>query len=268
MEREVFNYFRQVAYERAGIDLHEGKQALVEGRLAKRLRTLGLGNEGEYAEMLKKDTSGGELVHFLDAISTNFTSFFREPDHFDELHHLVSDRLAEGQRDFKFWSAACSSGEEIYTMAMTLTETLQGTNASYKILGTDISTNVLGRAKAALYEEAQVGPVPEGKRKKYFLTEKHAGKNVYRVHPSLRSQVSFARLNLSAPPFPMAGPFDTVFCRNVMIYFDVPVRQRLVAEIERLLRPGGLLLVSHTETLTGCRCGLEMIRPSVYRKPA
>jgi chemotaxis protein methyltransferase CheR len=268
MDRSTFQRLRDLAYDKAGIDLGAGKETLVAARVAKRVRALGLQDERGYAELIAADESGAELVQFLDAISTNFTSFFREPDHFDGLKTLVRAKAATGQRRFRFWSAACSSGEEPYTMAMTLAEVLDGA-VDWRILATDISTRVLATASEGAYREEQVRTVPAPLRSRYFQ-HRHgvpAEEDLYRISPALKERISFRRMNLSAPPLPMKGPLDAVFCRNVMIYFDTRVRQGLISEIERMLCPGGLLYISHTETLTGVHSGLVLISPSVYRKP-
>ena len=269
MDPKLLRAFCDLVQEKAGISLNESKAPLLVARLARRLRALGLSHEREYLEVLRNDEAGEELVHFLDAISTNFTSFFREADHFEQLAAQVATWLAEGRRKFRFWSVASSSGEEPYTMALVVEEALAGCEVDYKILGTDISTRVLGLARAATYSEARVEPVPRHLRNRYFTRHpgRAGGADMFEVNPALRCRASFARLNLAAPPFPMTGPMDIVFCRNVMIYFDQRVRQALVTEIERLLAPGGLLMIGHSETLTGISTGLRSLRSSTYQKP-
>lgn len=263
MDPSLFERFRDIAYRQAGIELREGKESLVSARIARRLRALGLDDEVQYVEKLEADETGEELVQFLDVISTNFTSFFREPEHFREIQTNVRRWLDGGQRRFRFWSAASSSGEEPYTLAMVLADAFSGTDVDWRILATDISTKVLGLARAAKYSEQQVQTVPTELAAKYL---RPAGAGQVEIQPTLASRVTFGRLNLSQPPFPMQGPLDIVMCRNVMIYFDKHVRQRLVSEIERLLRPGGLLMVGHSETLNGLKTNLSIVRPSVYRK--
>ncbi len=268
MDAKLFDKFREIAYSMAGIDIKPGKEALVSARVQKRLRVLKIDSAWDYLDFLQNDVTGEELIHFLDAISTNFTSFFRESDHFDLLAESVKARLDKGQKRFRFWSAASSSGEEPYSMAMTIEEAMDGKSAEYRILATDISTRILARAQSGLYDPKTVGSIPKTLRIKHFEREGHVGKEdeLFRVKPLLREKIVFKRLNLSAPPFPMTGPLDFVFCRNVMIYFDKRVRQNLISEIERLLAPGGYLVIGHTETLTGLKNGFKVIRPSVYRK--
>jgi chemotaxis protein methyltransferase CheR len=271
MNPALFQAFRDIAYQQAGISLRDGKEALVSARLAKRVRDLGLGGEAEYLDVLRKDASGDEMVRFLDAISTNFTSFFREKPHFDQLAEEARAHVAAGGRRFRVWCAASSSGEEPYSIALTLDQIFHGTDVDYKVLATDISTRVLDQARRGHYSERQIDPVPRELRARYFqrLSEQGSGEEArYEVSAALRGRILFKRLNLATPPFPMQGPLDVVMCRNVMIYFDQAVRQRLIAEVERLLAPGGLLMIGHSETLNGITTGLRGIRPTTYRKAA
>jgi chemotaxis protein methyltransferase CheR len=265
MEPETFQAFQQLAYHKAGIFLRPGKAALVQARLARRLRELGLATEKDYLRILQADR-GDELVLFLDAISTNFTKFFREPDHFEALAKDVQAALAAGQSRFRFWCAGCSSGEEPYTAAMVLEPLLR--RRDWKLLATDISTRVLTRAAEAIYPAEDVEPIPEALKSKYLEPAGTAdGVTRYAVVRALRERIVFHRLNLAERPYPMNGPLDAVFCRNVMIYFDRPMRAGLVAEIERVLRPGAHLFIGHSETLNGIETRLRSERPSVYRLP-
>jgi chemotaxis protein methyltransferase CheR len=267
MRPTVFRALRDLAYAQAGIRLGDEKEALVSARVGKRLRALRLGDEEDYLDFLKRDASGGELVEFLDVISTNYTSFFREPAHFERLKAAMALWRASGQRRFRVWCAAASSGEEPYTIALVLNEVL-GPELDWRILATDISTRVLGLARAGRYGTGQLKMVPPRALERAF-TRAGDGRDgsFYEVSPELKSKVAFARLNLARPPFPMKGPFDVVFCRNVMIYFDNPVRQQLVKEMERLVRPGGLVLIGHAESLSTVQTGLTTLAPSVYQRP-
>jgi chemotaxis protein methyltransferase CheR len=268
MDRQLFERFTALAYEKAGITIKPGKEALVSARVAKRLRALSLGDPAAYLRFLEGDASGDELLRFLEVISTHFTSFFREPDHFELLASEVEALLGRGQRRVRLWSAACSTGEEPYTMAMTALGVAGAEAADLKILATDIAADTLAQAAAGRYGPERVEPVPPALRARWFDRRgdpKDPGGEVYEVKQALRSLVSFGRLNLAQPPFPMKGPFDVVFCRNVLIYFDQPVRQRLLSGIEGLLAPGGLLCIGHTETLNGVQSRLRMVRPSVFR---
>ncbi|HWV38474.1 MAG TPA: CheR family methyltransferase [Vulgatibacter sp.] len=270
MTPAMFATFRRLIYEHAGIDLREGKESLLEARVAKRVRALGLPDEASYLHYLEVDPSGEEIVQFLDVVSTNFTSFFREPEHFQEIASRAASWRAQGQRRFRFWSAASSSGEEPYSLAMVLSDVFANCSVDWRILATDISTRVLAQARTACYTAEQVKTIPRDPAAKCLEAtgEESPAGPIYRILEPVRQRVSFKRLNLAHPPFPMRGPLDAVFCRNVMIYFSNEVRSRLVREIERLLRPDGLLFIGHSESLTGLETGLEMVRPSVYRKPA
>jgi chemotaxis protein methyltransferase CheR len=268
MDAAVFAQFREIVYKSSGIALSEGKESLVSARVAKRMRSLGLASHEEYLKYLRNDKTQAELVQLLDVISTNVTSFFRESDHFDFLTQLVSGWLAGGQRRFRFWSAASSTGEEPYTLAMVINEALRGYEVDWKILATDISTRVLDACRQGVYRQASIKTIPERLVKQYFEARKTGpdGEKEYAVKNELKSHISFQRLNLSTPPFPMNGPFDVVMCRNVMIYFDNHVRGNLLAEAYRLIKPGGFLMVGHAESLTGMMSRFKTVRPSIYSK--
>jgi chemotaxis protein methyltransferase CheR len=266
MDKKTFDAFRTIVYEKAGIHINGNKLALVAARVGKRLRELSMPDAASYLDFLVHDESGGEIVHLLDVISTNVTSFFRESNHFDVLASLVQQRYAAGQRTFRFWSAASSTGEEPYTMAMVILDRLSGGAADVKILATDISTRVLAKCAKGAYPEQKLAPVPRNMLSRFF--EKKDGERgpVYEVTQAVRDLVSFSRLNLSKPPFPMKGPMDAIFCRNVMIYFDNDVRKKLLDELYRLVGPDGYLFVGHAESLTGLLSGFKAVMPSVYRK--
>ena len=269
MEPQLFQRFAALAYDKAGISIKPGKEALVTARVAKRLRALSLPDPESYLRYLEQDGSGEELTRFLDVISTHFTSFFREPDHFEYLQAELAARLSEGARRLRVWSAAASTGEEPYSMAMTALEVRGLERADFRILATDIALDTLRQAAQGCYPAARMEPVSPERRARYFTRQKGASEaegELWEAKPELKSCIAFRRLNLSEPPFPMQGPFDVVFCRNVLIYFDQPTRQRLITAVEGLLRPGGLLCIGHTETLSGIRSGLAMQRPSVFRR--
>lgn len=267
MDTRVYERFKALIYEQSGITLGPQKVALVNARVGKRMRALGLDDPAAYLRHVESDPTGNELVQLLDAISTNVTSFYREPAHFTLLAGLLGQWRAAGQRRFRIWCAASSSGEEPYCLAITALEAL-GANADVRILATDISTRVLQTAKRGFYEAAKVGPVPQPALQKYFIPRESGGRRGFEAQDALKRVLSFCRLNLSQPPFPMRGPFDAIFCRNVMIYFDLPTRAALVREAERLLRPGGYLMVGHSETLAGTNSGLANEQPAVYKKRA
>ena len=267
LDEATFRHFCDLIYEKAGIKLGAGKQSLVEARLGKRMRKLGLHSYREYLQLIEQDDSSDELVEMLDAISTNTTHFFRESSHFDQLRQFLQTWEAEGQRRFRIWCAASSTGEEPYTIAMTVREALSNTG-DIRILATDISTKVLRLASQGVYTRKQVSSIPTPLLAKYFnkQQERHSDEPHYTADESIRILLTFSRLNLATPPYPMKGPFDAILCRNVMIYFDNAVRSRLLKECERLLRPGGVLIVGHAESLSGMLTGLHRLDPSVYVK--
>lgn len=266
LDRATYDKFRQLIYDKSGIRLGDQKEALVSSRIGKRMRELGIGDPREYLDWVLNDDSGQELVKMLDVISTNVTSFYREPQHFELLESLLRKWWGEGQRRFRIWSAASSTGEEPYTIAIVVMEALGPQATDVKILATDISTRVLEHCRRGEYDRNRVEGVPFMLRDKYFDPVRQDHGTVYRVKDRLKGMISFRRLNLSTPPFPMQGPLDVIFCRNVMIYFDNQVRARLLEDMFRVLKPGGYLMVGHSESLTGLVSRFKPVRPSVYTK--
>lgn len=251
----------ELVYDRVGIALGQGKQSLVATRLARRMRDTGCASVGAYLELIRTAPDQGELIQLLDAITTNTTSFFREPAAFDAVDAEVRAALARGQQRFRFWSAASSTGMEAYTLAMLLAEN-GATKHDCAILATDISTRALDACRAGIYSADAVAPIPDALRQRWL----RAVPTGFQVDARLRSLLTVNRLNLSRPPFPMKGPFDAIFLRNVMIYFDKPVRTRLIDACHGLLRPGGLLLIGAAESLHGLTHAFTSERPSVYRR--
>lgn len=266
IDRKTFERFRDLIYEKSGIALGAKKEALLTARISKRMRALQIEDYKSYLDYVLNDSTGNEIVQLLDAISTNVTSFFREPDHFDFMTEILQKWVNEGQRKFRFWSAASSTGEEPYTIVMTFSEVIDPSLCDVRLLATDISTRVLEKAIRGEYDEEKVQTVPTVLLHKYFDRIHSTNGTVYRVRQELKRLVAFRRLNLSVTPFPMRGPFDVVFCRNVMIYFDNEVRRKLLNEIYRLLKPGGYLMVGHAESLTGMMSEFKTVRPSIYVK--
>lgn len=263
---KMFKNFCELVYDKCGIRLGAKKEALVSARIGKRVRLLGLASYDDYYQLLKEAGEEGELIEMLNAISTNVTYFFREEAHFDFLAERFQAWQKAGQRSFRIWCAAASTGEEPYSIAM-IADKYLADPMQCKILATDISTKVLKTAKNGRYEIRHLEKVPKAYANRYFKKfASEDGKVYYDVSPDLKKMITYARLNLSKPPFPMKGPFDVVFCRNVMIYFDNVVRAGLLNEVERLLRPGGYLVVGHAESLSGILCQLKNIKPSIYIK--
>ncbi len=248
-----------LVYRIAGIRLGGDKQSLVVSRLASRMRARASASLGDYLTLVEQDQA--ELVLLLDAITTNTTSFFREPAALDAVDQEVRAMLARGARRFRFWSAAASMGMEAYSLAMLLGENGAAAH-DCAILATDLSTRALGACREAVYDAAAVAPIPERLRRRYLVPR--AGH--FQVCDELRALLTVNRLNLAQPPFPMRGPFDAIFCRNVMIYFDAAVRTRLVQACYDLLRPGGLFLIGAAESLHGLDHRFDTVRPSVYRR--
>ena len=208
----------------------------------------------------------------LDAISTNTTHLFREIRHFVLLREIITKLMGDTawrdrHKELRIWSAGCSSGEEPYSIAMVVHDTLRShPGMSAKILATDLSTQVLGRAKLGLFEAHRVGTVPEQLRRNYFETVQHEGKALLKVVEPIRRLISFTRFNLMSDTFPMKQGFDIIFCRNVMIYFDRPTQETLVGKYAKQLNPGGHLMIGHSESLSGVDHPLEYVEPTVYRK--
>jgi len=265
MDRHTFDKFRTLVYEKSGINLGEKKEALVCARVGKRMRSLGLDDYRKYYKYVAADESGQEVVELLDVISTNVTYFFRENRHFEFLGSLIREWTKQDLRRFRIWSAAGSTGEEPYSIAITLREALDG-NEDARILATDISTRVLEKAIRGIYEKRHVEKVPRDLRLKYFEKRAGQGNELYQVKKALRDMVTFGRLNLSVHPYPLNGPLDVIFCRNVMIYFDNEMRSRVLREMYSLLKPGGYLMVGHAESLTGLVSDFKSVMPSVYVK--
>lgn len=266
MQDRTFNKFREYIYEKSGISLNQDKVALVSARVSKRMRKLDLPTHEHYLEYLLGDRTGGELPFFIDAISTNVTSFFREPEHFDFLKKDFGSCLSQGQRRFRYWSAASSTGEEAYSLVMDLLDFQQAGNVDLRILATDISNEVLDKARRGGYDSKKLETVSLAYRNRYFDAGHANNGGDFIVNETVKKRVAFKTLNLSRPPFPMKGPFDAILCRNVMIYFDQGTREKLVGECYRLLKPGGHLLVGHSESLTGMQTPFTTVGPSIYEK--
>ena len=261
---EEFERLRQFIYKLCGINLGPAKRELIIARLSKRMRDLGIETFTTYQNLVEQDRSGNELTYMLNAISTNKTDFFRESMHFDFLAEKIYPQLNQQQR-IRIWSAACSTGEEPYTIAMTLLDALhQPFQKDIKILATDLSTRVLNKAEAGICPGQVIAPVPASYRQKYLQklpgTEGH-----WQVVAPLRKLIHFRRLNLMER-FPLTTQFDFIFCRNVMIYFDKPTQEQLVGKLVEFLAPGGHLFIGHSESLIGVSSGLKHVRSAIYQK--
>jgi chemotaxis protein methyltransferase CheR len=265
-----FEKFSRLVYEQSGISLHDGKKELIKARLSKRVRQGRFKSFREYYQYVVLDDSGEELVFLLDSISTNLTSFFREQSHFDYLKNdlLPQWKTAQKGRDpqIRIWSAGCSSGEEVYSISITLLEGLEHPEKwKIKILATDLSTKVLKKAMAGIYEQDRLRHIPSPLIKKYFLKGDRQWREYVKVKNRLRDPVEFKRFNLMEP-FPFQEPFDCIFCRNVMIYFDKKTQETLVNRFYQSLGPEGVLFIGHSESLTGIPHSFKYVKPAIYRK--
>jgi chemotaxis protein methyltransferase CheR len=265
-----FHRFRKLVYEKAGINLHEGKKELVRSRLGKRLRHTNFKSLNEYYEHLVNEDNGEELVQMLDAISTNLTSFFREIKHFEFLEKkIIPDYLNNGTMPSKvvnLWSAGCSSGEEPYSLFICLNEALSP-NGNWKIniLATDISTKVLSSARAGVYTHSRIQSIPNPLLRKYFQRGRGKWQGHYRVKPFVRNAIEFKRFNLM-DPFPFKERFHIIFCRNVMIYFDREFQQKLVNKFYDGLVDHGYLFIGHSESLMGTTHKFQYVKPTIYSR--
>ena len=267
-----FRKIKQLAHERFGLDLKDGKEALVAARLGKHLRERGFNSFSQYYDRVLSDPSGDTLIELIDSLTTNHTSFLRERAHFDLLARVVDEELRNAAT-IQIWSAASSSGEEPYSLVMSL---LAGSGGAppielgearrrFRILATDISTRVLGMAKRGVYPAERFREVPEAWKRMFLLRGEGSSAGLYKIRPEIASLVEFSRLNL-IEPFTHRRMMHVIFCRNVMMYFDKATQQDIVSRLTECLAPGGYLFVGHSESLTGIEHELQYVRPAVYRR--
>jgi chemotaxis protein methyltransferase CheR len=261
-----FYYLSNLVYQYCGINLHEGKRELVRSRLCGRLRKLGMDSFEEYCDSLKKNLTPEEITTLIDILSTNLTKFFRENSHFEfvtkQLPEMAKTKKSRGSHKLRIWSTACSSGEEPYSLAIVIAEALAGLpHMDAKILATDISSRMLKRAVAGLYSADKLSDVPAHIRAKYFhLQGKH-----YRVNEKISGMIAFRKLNVVGS-WPFKGPFDIIFCRNMMIYFDKETQKKLVDRFAEYLTMDGFLFLGHSESLVGLSQNFKYVEPSIYRR--
>ncbi|HKV77969.1 MAG TPA: CheR family methyltransferase [Candidatus Sulfotelmatobacter sp.] len=267
----LFTRFQQLIYQESGIWLGEHKHALLTGRLARRLRLLGLESMKEYIQLVTQPDQQHERAVMIDCITTNQTHFFREPRHFDFLvSHVFPEwhRQAESgarPRNLRIWSAGCSSGEEPYSLAMLFAKHFSAEQSwELEILATDICTHVLEKARAAVYPIEKAKEIPTDLLRAYMLKGKGDQKGVMKVNPELHRLVRFARVNLHADSYPIIGTFDLIFCRNVLIYFDQKSKEKVIAGILQHLSAAGLFIVGHSEHLGSTSPALRTVAPTVY----
>jgi chemotaxis protein methyltransferase CheR len=271
MSPKTFSRIAGLIQREVGIKMPESKFTMLQGRLQKRLRYLGMASYHDYADYLfSPEGTEREMDHLINAVTTNKTDFFREPRHYDILLKEVLPRLlkrATLRRRIHVWSAACSTGEEPYTLAMILSEFRENHRGfDFSILGTDISTRVLDKAREGIYEEDEVQPIAPPLRKKYLLRGKDENRGLVRIAPEVRSLVRFQRVNLLDRNYGIREAMDTIFCRNVIIYFDRSTQERVMNSLIANLRPGGYLFMGHSETLNGMKLPVVPVALTVYRK--
>jgi len=261
---EDFRFISGLVHRHSGIVLGPNKESMVYARLSRRLRELGMTHFEDYCDLIQSAEGGAEFLAFSNAMTTNLTRFFREQHHFDYLADVVIEdqRQVSANRRLRIWSAGCSSGEEPYSIAMTLREAMPDlARWDAKILATDLDTNMIMRGSQGAYPGDSLDDVPAAKRDRYF-SQTEAG---FKAKESLRELIAFKPLNL-LHPWPVKGPFDVIFCRNVMIYFDTPTKTDLVRRFAKLLRPGGWLIVGHSETLLDQKALFKLCGRTIYRK--
>ncbi|MBL4636651.1 MAG: protein-glutamate O-methyltransferase [Kofleriaceae bacterium] len=266
LARAEFERIAVMIKSQTGMDYKPGKETLVRQRLANRLQALQKTSYGEYLDFVESESSKKEMTRFIDLLTTNKTSFFRENAHFEFLtEHWIPQVESESPRKLRLWSSACSSGQEPYSIAMHLSDKLSSKMLHRtRILATDLSTDILAKAQRGVYSADVAEELSEVQRSQYLEKSRGSSGN-YRVKNTLRSHIHFAQLNLMER-WPMRGPFDVIFCRNVMIYFDKPTQERLVNRFYDLLDEGGYLFIGHAESLSGTKHKYNYIKPAVWQK--
>lgn len=259
LKQKDFKKIQTKIYNYCGINLHEGKQALVRARVMKRIRKLGLDDFSHYLQYLEQDEAGKEFLSLVDVLTTNKTSFFRESQHFDFMRDQVIPELRG--RNAKWWSAGCSSGEEPISCSIVLQEQQIKRNA-VKILATDISRDVIQTAKRGVYAGKNISELSPKIRNKYF---RKVDDSNYQITREVREMITYGRLNLKKK-WPLRGPFHVIMCRNVMIYFNRETQQKLVSRFHDILEPSGYLFIGHSESVANTSNGFDNILPAVYRK--
>ncbi|MEP1093492.1 MAG: CheR family methyltransferase [Cyclobacteriaceae bacterium] len=271
MKLSEFQQISQFITSEYGIKLPDFKKTMVEGRLQKRLRQTGITSFSQYIDFVFSVEGKSELLEMVDAISTNKTDFFRESSHFDFLSNRFLPKYStESPREqLKIWSSAASSGEEIYTIAMVVEEfnsNPDNSRVNYSILGTDISVEKLKTAISAIYPIDRIKDVPIALRDKYLMKSKDSSKKIVRFVPQIRSKAEFQRLNLMDRSYNLNQDFDIVFCRNVLIYFDKEMQEKVINRLCTKLKPGGYFFLGHSESIIGKNVPLKQIEPTIYQK--
>lgn len=269
LSKRNFDRLSRFIYRYSGIKMPATKHTMLEGRLRRRLRATGIQSFDAYCDYVFDE--GGldsELVHLVDAVTTNKTDFFREPKHFDYMRdHALPALMAKGVRSIRTWSSACSTGAEPYTMAMVLDSFLEKhRDRSFSILATDLSTDVLEKARMGIYPAELVEPVPDVMRRKYILKAANSARQDVRVTPYLRSRIGFGRLNLMDPTYSVGEAMHIIFCRNVLIYFDKETQAKVLHNLCNCLLPGGYLFIGHSETIAGLNLPVRTVANTVFQR--
>ena len=275
MRNKEFEQFSALIYDEVGIKMPPAKKTMLEARLQKRLKALGMHSFQEYSDFIFSPAGREqEIIQLIDVVTTNKTDFFREPQHFDFLvrEAIPTMRQLRGAGEsplnpFRIWSAGCSNGEEPYTMAMVLSDYAAANHGfKFSILASDICTQVIKKASSAVYGEDRTDTIPLSMKKKYLLRSKDRSKGLVRIAPELRSSVSFKRVNFMEDQFGISERMDVIFCRNVVIYFDKQTQAKLMHKFHRQLVTGGYLFIGHSETLNGLEVPFTQVANTVYRK--
>lgn len=270
MSKAEFDKLSSFIYQNYGINLPDFKITLLESRLQKRLRVLNINSFKEYIKLVTTKGEHAEVVQMMNVVSTNKTDFFRESDHFDYISKHILPLYADNGygKELKIWSAASSSGEEVYTLAIMLHEfmRLNNTTIKYHILGTDISTDVLEKAHRGIYDESRIAALPIELKKRYFLKSKDRQKPQVRVTKELRQHITFKRYNLMSEGFPSSDDFDIIFCRNVLIYFDKASQARIINKLCEKIPTGKYLFLGHSESIIGVGAPLKQLAHTSYQK--
>jgi chemotaxis protein methyltransferase CheR len=264
-----FKRLAELIHGYSGIKMPSNKRTMLEGRLRRRMRATRITSLNDYCRYLFDDDGlEAEIVHLIDAVTTNKTEFFREPAHFQFLRNSALPALAKnGPRAIKAWSAACSTGAEPYTLAMVLEEQRRANRRQdYSILCTDLCTQVLGQAVAGVFSEAMIEPVDMDLRRRYVMRAKDSNRGLVRIVPELRAKLSFARLNLMDETYPVDSDMDLIFCRNILIYFDKPTQSKVLSRLCEHLRPGGYLFLGHSESIVGIDLPVVQIANTVFQR--
>lgn len=268
----LFRRLSSFIYTYYGIKLPPAKKPLLESRLQKRLRALGMYSFQEYCDLvLSSNGKHPEVVNMIDVVSTNKTDFFREPAHFDFMQKVALPYLVQrnrGAQPLKIWSAGCSSGEEVYTISMVMNEYASsiGKIIDYSVLRTDISTLILEKAEQAIYSDDKIQHIPLETKRKYFLKSKDPLKKEVRIVSELRKRAAFKRLNFMDNEYDVNNDFDIVFCRNVLIYFDRATQERVIGNLCKKMKSGSYFFLGHSESITEMSLPLQQIRPTVFQK--